>query len=613
MAGQAPLRFAAHSGDGVSVLVMDKTGAAVPDSSAPQETSTSCRVMGFSADGELFAVNNGKSVIVYKGSETVISIDRPRTIAIKFSPKGTQFATWENYSVRRTKDESGGQQQQSTPNFAVWDLSSGELLLSYIHRSFDTWEPQWTSDEKYLSRGVSNEVQFYDTTDYKKGVATRCVNKGMTKYRLSPGPGPIRVVTFTPVIKGAPASVRMYSEPNLSMPLSSKSFYKADKIQICWNNQGTACLVSTQTETDATGKSYYGETNLYYLAVKDQTSMQVILDKEGAISDFDWSPSGGEFCVVYGYMPAKAAVFNHKCDKVFDFGTGPRNFVKYSPHGNLILLGGFGNIASGIFQFWSRKDYTLVNQIEKRDLTSVQWCPDSRHILTATTSPRLKVDNGFTVWHYSKGQVFEKSYKELREVAWQPVPNGKLPEHPIEPAVGGGGKPGAAKHFKPEKKEAYRPPGLRGTSSGVKLHEDEPAWSQKEDNKPLSKAALKNKKKREAKARAAAGGDSGEAEATSAVQKPIASKKSAEQVAALQTAKTVLSPATPVTMASADSTQSVEKKIRNLNKKLRQIDALKEKQAAGETLQTNQVEKVKEEDEIKAEVAKLTEKLAQMS
>lgn len=31
--------------------------------------------------------------------------------------------------------------------------------------------------------------------------------------------------------------------------------------------QGTACLVSSATETDATGKSYYGETNLYVVHV----------------------------------------------------------------------------------------------------------------------------------------------------------------------------------------------------------------------------------------------------------------------------------------------------------------------------------------------------------
>ena len=36
-------------------------------------------------------------------------------------------------------------------------------------------------------------------------------------------------------------------------------------------------------------------------------------------------------------MPAKATLYNIKCDPVFDFGTGPRNDVFYNPHGNNIL------------------------------------------------------------------------------------------------------------------------------------------------------------------------------------------------------------------------------------------------------------------------------------
>ncbi len=52
-------------------------------------------------------------------------------------------------------------------------------------------------------------------------------------------------------------------------------------------------------------------------------------EKKGPIYDVVWSPNSSEFCVVYGFMPAKATVFNLKCDPVFDFGTGPRNAVYY--------------------------------------------------------------------------------------------------------------------------------------------------------------------------------------------------------------------------------------------------------------------------------------------
>lgn len=37
-------------------------------------------------------------------------------------------------------------------------------------------------------------------------------------------------------------------------------------------------------------------------------------------------------------MPAKATIFNLKCESVFDFGTGPRNAAYFNAQGNSILL-----------------------------------------------------------------------------------------------------------------------------------------------------------------------------------------------------------------------------------------------------------------------------------
>jgi translation initiation factor 2A len=50
--------------------------------------------------------------------------------------------------------------------------------------------------------------------------------------------------------------------------VSQKTFFKGDKVQLKWNNEGTSLLVLAQTEVDKSGKSYYGETTLYLLAAK---------------------------------------------------------------------------------------------------------------------------------------------------------------------------------------------------------------------------------------------------------------------------------------------------------------------------------------------------------
>lgn len=54
--------------------------------------------------------------------------------------------------------------------------------------------------------------------------------------------------------------------PNFTAPVSQKNFFKGDKVQLKWNDNGTSLIVLAQTEVDKTGKSYYGETTLYLLS-----------------------------------------------------------------------------------------------------------------------------------------------------------------------------------------------------------------------------------------------------------------------------------------------------------------------------------------------------------
>ena len=96
----------------------------------------------------------------------------------------------------------------------------------------------------------------------------------------------------------------------------------------------------TTTDVDATGKSYYGESKLTFpppsrtkwtrlvhpsvltghvsslnrfLSADGKLEGNVALGKEGPIHDVAWSPGGKEFVVVYGFMPAKATLFDTKC------------------------------------------------------------------------------------------------------------------------------------------------------------------------------------------------------------------------------------------------------------------------------------------------------------
>ncbi|KAK5904118.1 hypothetical protein CesoFtcFv8_005714 [Champsocephalus esox] len=286
-----------------------------------------------------------------------------------------------------------------------------------------------------------------------------------------------------------------------------------------WNNKASAVLVTASTEVDKSGASYYGEQTLHFLSVSGETAL-VQLQKNGPIYDVSWSPSSSEFCVVYGFMPAKATVYNLKCDPLFDFGTGPRNAAYYSPQGHILILAGFGNLR-GQMEVWDVKKYKQVSKPQAPDATHFSWCPDGEHVITSTCSPRLRVGNRF---------------------------------------------------------QAYRPPALRHLppAERARLHEEEPAQNLRPGDKSLSKAALKNQKKRE-------------------------NKKAAKQEVKTDP------PSDPAPVSNNQSEPSIgetetDKKIKNLKKKLKAIEELKEQQTSGKVLQKNQLEKLQKEDQLLQEL-----------
>jgi translation initiation factor 2A len=313
-----------------------------------------------------------------------------------------------------------------------------------------------------------------------------------------------------------------------------------------WNQLGTTLIVLAQTEVDKTGKSYYGETTLYVLSANGGFDSRITLDKEGPIHDVSWSPNSKEFGVVYGYMPAKTTIFNQRAVATHSFPLGPRNTILFSPTGRFVLVAGFGNLAGQMDIYDLEKDYKKICTIEGGNPSVCEWSPDSKYILTATTSPRLRVDNGVRLWHVGGGIMYNEDMVELYHVTYRPQgPENFSPADPLHPVpiphASALAYLGTVKT--PSKPAgAYRPPGARGTSTPLHFkREDEGgaahtvsngtslvgsngfgrravpgaepvnslppgaasanglAAGTVEGDENLSKAALKNKKKREAK------------------------------------------------------------------------------------------------------------------
>ena len=179
-------------------------------------------------------------------------------------------------------------------------------------------------------------------------------------------------------------------------------------------------------------------------------------------------------------MPAKTMLFDQRVRTLHDFGAAPHNFISFSPQGRLIALAGFGNLA-GKIDIFDRRVLGKVCTIDAPNTSHCEWSPDGRFLLTATLSPRLRVDNGIKIWHCTGPLVHIQPIEELYQASWRPIAPDHIPSIgqalPQAPAPSASVRDNAeaVKQMTPSKPAgAYRPPGARGLATpAVYRREDE--------------------------------------------------------------------------------------------------------------------------------------------
>ncbi|PRT53662.1 Eukaryotic translation initiation factor 2A [Wickerhamiella sorbophila] len=530
----------------------------------------SARIAIYSLDGSRFAyATASETTVVDPDSGAVLARIPVAAADLYFSPKGTFIVTW----VRPKKNSESGNWEN---NLLVWAVASpespvGEFLQKSQGSFRGGWSVQWTGDEQFgLRQTAPGTLVAYDAS-LKNQAGKLTMPDGIAEFSVSPGRNPA-VAIFTTGRKGKPPSVLVYKVPALSQIAASRTLLRAESVQLMWNKLGTACLVNATTDVDKSGKTYYGDSTLYLLTVNSGASQRIALDKEGPVHDVAWSPTSDEFAVVYGYMPSKTTFFDTRGNNIHSLPLASRNTLKFSPQGRFVVVAGFGNLQGQVDIYDRGNKYAKVTNLDAPNTSYFDWSPCGRYILTATTSPRLRVDNGVKIWHYSGRFMYAHDDEELFSVGWRPeeIPL-NLTEPIPEPHESVANRATAAA---PKPKSAYRPPHARGgaevarTSLYQRTMAAEPAADQ-------SKAASKNKKKREAK-RAAEG------------TKP-APGNGAE------------APATTAAVAQNPE----DKLVRSLLKKLRAIRDLKERQASGEKLELTQVQKITTENDVLTKLASL--------
>ncbi|KAM4105821.1 hypothetical protein ACB094_04G022200 [Castanea mollissima] len=474
-----------------------------------------CSNVNFSEDGSRLMVMKPDSVISIndcRSYKEIRSFQIPNLSAATLSPCGTFLQTFQKASTPQEK------------NVILWNTETGDPVYHQFQKNMTkvTWPSiRFSSDEVVACRLATNEIQFFDAHDFSKGVVHRIRVPGLAAIELSKTPGS-HVAAFVPESKGVPGSIQIFScrKDSESQPIARRSFFRCSTVQLNWNRGSTGLLAVVQSDVDKTNQSYYGESKLNYLTTDGTYEGVVSLRKEGPVHDVQWSYSGSEFAVVYGFMPAKATVFDKKCNPLLELGTGPYNTIRWNPKGKFLCLAGFGNLP-GDMAFWDYKEKKQLGTTKAEWSVTSEWSPDGRYFMTATTAPRLQVDNGIKIFHHNGSLYFKKMFDKLYQVDWKP----ESPERFAEivdliksidslkveekKSQGQGSKSSQAStkttsaNPPAQKPAAYRPPHAKNSAAiQAELFGEAP-------KEAMSKNALRNKKKREKQKEKKASEDAG--------------------------------------------------------------------------------------------------------
>jgi translation initiation factor 2A len=200
---------------------------------------------------------------------------------VEFSPKGTYLLTWSRPhkgSAVATSDAG---------NMKVWHVATGALESSFSQKVYRTQVLQWTANEEFCFRLVSNEVQIFNNSSMSKPV-DKVHHKGLTQFHVTPTISPyVSVAVFNPEAGGKPARVTLYRfDPSrlsaegekgtaVEGPVSSRTIFAASEAKLTWNTTGSALLVYAHADTDAS--SYYGATGLFLLQAHTDAAIKVSL------------------------------------------------------------------------------------------------------------------------------------------------------------------------------------------------------------------------------------------------------------------------------------------------------------------------------------------------
>ncbi|KJP86182.1 hypothetical protein AK88_04153 [Plasmodium fragile] len=220
-------------------------------------------------------------------------------------------------------------------------------------------------------------------------------------------------------------------EKNVSLDLLiQKSFGNLDNLYCMWSLSGKHVILMVYTN-DTTNKSYGYVSNCYYFSLSAR-HMGMKKINEQVAQDVKWNQTSDDFLLIEGKSDNSIFLYDHNLNIKLKISSQYKNTIKWCPFGNMIALGGFGNLAGDICFYFKEKDDSVILIKQYREPCTVlcDWSADGTLFMTASTYPRMKVENTFKIYTYEGKLVNSYNFNELYDVQWKKAPPGVLSEPP---------------------------------------------------------------------------------------------------------------------------------------------------------------------------------------
>jgi uncharacterized protein with WD repeat len=367
-------------------------------------------------------------------------------------------------------------------NLKVWAVSTGQVMRSgamTCHPKDQHTKPliAFTDEDEFILYVAKPKVLCRARTSLwwgeGGGIHASLGELEECSLSLSRGPDPHSVAVFETRF------IKVYRYLQMDTPTAEVTLPSVNSVDFLWNPNGTMVIAICKIAVDAEKITYGGDVLLHLIHTDGSVNKRVTSTKSGPFHDVQWDPTGdGGFITIAGREPPRTTLYNASGTALYVLCETLRNTISWSPHGRFFVIAQFGGVTDEV-DFWDRHmiasgtGWLAKVRAHHHPTVHHEWSPDSRYFMTATLVSALRVPsfyssshhffksshitllttpfprhlrlrlrlqfpdipegNGYQIFKFNGGLVFEERVEGLTQASWRPRSRGIYPDRPQSP------------------------------------------------------------------------------------------------------------------------------------------------------------------------------------